>query len=232
MLSIAILSGGLAKRMWPITEKIPKALLTIAQEPFIFHQLRLLKKQGITRVVLCVGHLGKLIEGQVGDGAKFGLEVVYSFDGPKLLGTAGALKKALPLLGDAFFVMYGDSYLTCDYRAVYRHYKKCKRPALMTIYYNQNLYDVSNVIFANEEIISYDKKNFTHQMHYIDYGLSILNGCLLDSLKSNEFYDLSDIYTDLVQKKRVAGLVVRERFYEIGSPKGLMSYLNCVLSKI
>ncbi|MDR2645917.1 MAG: nucleotidyltransferase family protein [Holosporaceae bacterium] len=221
MLPVAMLAGGLAKRMRPITEKIPKALLPVAEEPFIFHQLRLLKKQGITRIVLCVGHLGELIEEQVGDGSKFGLEIAYSFDGPKLLGTAGALKKALPLLGDVFFVMYGDSYLTCNYSEVYRHYKKCERPALIAIYCNQNLYDISNIVFENEEIVSYDKKDFIPQMHYIDYGLSILCGHLLNNLKLNEFYDLADVYMDLVKKKKVAGFVARERFYEIGSPEGL-----------
>ena len=63
-------------------------------------------------MVFCVGHLGDQIEQVVGDGQRWGVRLRYVFDGPTLLGTGGALRQASPLLGEAFFVMYGDSYLT------------------------------------------------------------------------------------------------------------------------
>ncbi|MFB3892146.1 MAG: sugar phosphate nucleotidyltransferase [Phycisphaerae bacterium] len=118
LLPVAILAGGLATRLGPLTKAMPKSLLDVAGEPFIAHQLHLLKSRGARRVVLCVGYLGEMIQDFVKDGAAFGLEVAFSFDGPKLLGTGGAIKRAIALLGDEFFVMYGDSYLRCDYRAV------------------------------------------------------------------------------------------------------------------
>src|ERR1044071_9702153 len=114
MLPIAILAGGLATRLRPMTETIPKALVEIAGEPFLAHQLRLLRAAGYERVVLCVGYLGKMVREFAGDGSAFGLYVEYSFDGPTLLGTAGAIVRALPLLGPRFSVIYGDSYLPCD----------------------------------------------------------------------------------------------------------------------
>src|SRR4249920_371008 len=116
MLTIAILAGGLATRLRPVTETIPKALIEVAGEPFLAHQLRLLRRNGFDHVVLCVGYLGEQIRDFAGDGSSFGLRVEYVFDGPKLLGTAGALRRALPQLGDAFAVTYGDSYLPVDYR--------------------------------------------------------------------------------------------------------------------
>ena len=116
MLPIAILAGGLATRLRPVTETIPKALIEVAGEPFLAHQLRLLRRNGFEQVVLCVGHLGEKIQAFAGDGRAFGLHVEYAFDGPQLLGTAGALRRALPMLGDAFAVIYGDSYLPCDYQ--------------------------------------------------------------------------------------------------------------------
>ena len=115
-LPVAILAGGLATRLRPITEKIPKSLVDVAGEPFIVRQLDYLFRQRVRDVVLCIGYLGEMIEAVVGDGSRFGLRVSYSIDGPILLGTGGALRRAAPLLGEAFFVLYGDSYLPVDYR--------------------------------------------------------------------------------------------------------------------
>src|SRR5215212_2596556 len=126
----AILAGGLATRLRPHTDTLPKSLLDIAGEPFIAHQLRLLRARGLARAVLCVGHLGEMIHDVVGDGSRFGLQVDYSFDGPSLLGTAGAVKGALPLLDDPFFTLYGDAYLDCDYKAVAATFERSGKLAL------------------------------------------------------------------------------------------------------
>ena len=117
-LPVAILAGGLATRLRPITERIPKVLVPVAGRPFLAHQLELLRGQGIRRAVLCVGHLGEMVQREFGDGAAHGVQLDYSFDGPAPLGTGGAVKRALPLLHDRFFVLYGDSYLPIDFRPV------------------------------------------------------------------------------------------------------------------
>src|SRR5690349_15038367 len=118
MLPVAILAGGLATRLRPVSEKIPKCLIEINGEPFVAHQLRLLQRNGVRRVTMCVGYLGEMVREYAGNGERFGVELTYSFDGPALRGTAGAIQQALPLLGERFFVLYGDSYLPCDYAAV------------------------------------------------------------------------------------------------------------------
>src|SRR5271163_370338 len=115
MFAVAILAGGLATRMRPVTERIPKSMIEVAGRPFIEHQLELLQAENVKNVVLCVGHLGEMIQAHIGDGKRFGLSVSYSFDGERLLGTGGALRRALPLLGHDFFVLYGDSYLDISY---------------------------------------------------------------------------------------------------------------------
>src|SRR2546426_2314152 len=137
MLPVVILAGGLATRLRPLTEAIPKALIDINGEPFLAHQLRLLRANGIEQVIICAGHLGELVREYAGDGSRFGLRVEFVFDGPRLLGTAGALKRALPALGQAFFVLYGDSYLPCDYRAVQAAFVQSGKYALMTVFHNQ-----------------------------------------------------------------------------------------------
>jgi NDP-sugar pyrophosphorylase family protein len=220
-LPVAILAGGLATRLHPITEKIPKLLVEVAGEPFFSHQLRLLSGSGLTRFVLCVGHLGEQIVDRYGDGARWGVHIEYSFDGPKLLGTGGALIRALPRLGDAFYVLYGDSYLPVDYRAVGEFFLRSRRLGLMAVYENHGRYDTSNVCFADGEIQLYDKKNKLPVMHHIDYGLGLFRATAFDAFARDHVVDLADVQQALVARRQLAGFEVRQRFYEIGSPASL-----------
>lgn len=220
-LTVAVLAGGLATRLRPVTERVPKSLLEVNGEPFALHQLRLLHAKGIRRVVLCVGHLGALVERAIGDGEALGLQVDYSFDGPSLLGTAGAIRNALPKLGDAFFVMYGDSYLPCDYAAIARSFESRSALAMMTIFRNEGKWDASNVEYEAGTILAYSKKNRTPRMRHIDYGLGVFRAQAFQNLPAHVACDLADLYRDLLQRKQLAAFEVHERFYEIGSPAGL-----------
>lgn len=220
-LPVAILAGGLATRLRPITETIPKALVEVAGRPFIFHQLDWLREEGMRRVVLCVGYLGEQIRDTVGDGGQFGLVVNYSFDGDPLLGTGGALKKALPMLGPAFFVLCGDSYLRCSLADVESAFRAAGIPALMTVLRNDGQWDRSNVLFHEERLVRYDKRNPSPEMRHIDYGLSVVRSNLFESYGDNEQVDLTDIFMALSERDELAGFEVRERFYEIGSQEGL-----------
>jgi N-acetyl-alpha-D-muramate 1-phosphate uridylyltransferase len=221
MLPVAILAGGLATRLHPLTEHVPKALLRIAGRPFILHQLELLRSQGLTRVVLCVGHLGEQIQAAVGDGGTLGLAIDYSYDGRELLGTGGALKRALPLLGDAFFVLNGDSYLIFPFAAVQSAFFDAGRPALMTVLRNDNRWDRSNVRFKNGELIEYDKQSRGPDMSHIDYGVSILSRDVFVNYEKSRVLDLADICRNLSMGGQLAALEVSGRFYEIGSPQGI-----------
>lgn len=219
---VVILAGGLATRLRPITEKIPKSLVDINGEPFIAHQLRLLTKHGIKQVVMCIGYLGEMVRDYLGDGSQFGLNVTYSFDGPKLLGTAGAIKQALPMLhNENFFVLYGDSYLPCDYAAVQQTFIDSHKKSLMTVFRNQGQWDKSNVEFANGEILIYDKQQKTNRMHYIDYGLGIFNKKAFEHVPENQDYDLALLYQELLRSKQLAAHEVTQRFYEVGSFAGI-----------
>jgi NDP-sugar pyrophosphorylase family protein len=218
---VAILAGGLATRLRPITEKIPKALISVAGQPFLAHQLRLLQRSGIRKVVLCLGYRGEMIKQEFGSGGSLGVELSYSFDGPELLGTGGALKKALPILGQRFFVLYGDSYLPIDYSASARAFVASGKLGLMTVFRNEGRWDTSNVWFQDGAIKSYSKKERTPEMQYIDYGLGILNTAALSSWPDGKAFDLADVYHDLIARNELAGHEVGQRFYEIGSPEGL-----------
>jgi len=229
-LPVAILAGGLATRLKPITEKIPKLLVEVAGEPFFSHQLRLLRRAGLTHIVLCVGHLGEQIVAAYGDGSKWGVRLDYSFDGPKLLGTGGALIRALPKLGDAFYVLYGDSYLPTDYLAVGKAFQDSGRLGLMTVYENHGRYETSNVWFEGGEIKAYDKKHPKPQMHHVDYGLGVFRSAAFDGFSRKTPVDLADVQQGLVARGQLAGCEIRERFYEIGSHAGL-NELDALLRK-
>ena len=161
-MQIAILAGGLATRLQPLTEKIPKSMIMIQGKPFFQYQLEFLKKEGITDIVLCVGHLSEQIETYFGDGKRFGVNITYSKERDKLLDTAGALKNAERLLEDVFFVMYGDSYLFLDFEAVKGYYRIHNKSALMVVYKNHDIYDKSNVVVEDGMVMRYDKKHTTY----------------------------------------------------------------------
>jgi NDP-sugar pyrophosphorylase family protein len=220
-LPVAILAGGMATRLRPITEKIPKLLVEVAGEPFFSHQLRLLKNAGLNRIVLCVGYLGEMIAEHYGDGSAWGVHIEYAFDGPKLLGTGGALIQALPKLGSAFFVLYGDSYLPVDYLKVGEHFVQSGKLGLMTVFENHGRYDASNVAFADGEIKIYDKRFKSPQMHHIDYGLGVFRSAAFDGFPRDAAVDLADIQQALVARRELLGFEIPERFYEIGSHAGL-----------
>ncbi len=221
LFQVVILAGGLATRLRPMTETIPKSLVDVNGEPFIAHQLRLLEQNGIRDIVMCVGYLGEQIIKVIGDGKEYGVNIAYSFDGPQLLGTAGAIKQTMPLLKDTFFVLYGDSYLPCDYKAVQDAYMHSQKLALMTVFRNSGQWDTSNVEFANGHILVYDKKNKTERMQYIDYGLGLFNKQAFNQVSGNEPYDLALLYQHLLAEQQLSAYEVKERFYEAGSFAGI-----------
>ena len=238
---VAILAGGLATRLRPITEKIPKSLVPVAGRPFLAHQLEMLHARGIRRAVLCIGFLGEMIQREFGNEA-FGVKLDYSFDSPqqwrghtareeshrleacataKLLGTGGAIKRALPKLDEEFFILYGDSYLPIPYAPVAEFFHRSGKLGLMTVYRNEGKYDTSNVVFADGEIKIYDKKQKLPEMRHIDYGLSLFKSSVFDTYAADQVFDLAEVMGKLVREKQLAGYEVPERFYEMGSPAGL-----------
>lgn len=225
MLPIVILAGGLATRLRPLTTNLPKALIDINGQPFIAHQLQLLKSQGITDVILCVGYLGKMIKDTIGDGSAWGLHIQYSFDNEPLLGTAGSIKKALPLIqSNNFFILYGDSYLPCDFKSVQQYFIKAQKKSLMTVCHNQGLWDTSNVEFINHTIIKYDKNQHVDTMQHIDYGLGVCSKSAFDFLPEGTVFDLANLYQHLLSTNELLGFEIKERFYEIGSHSGIEEF--------
>ena len=228
--SVVILGGGLASRLGGITKEIPKSMILIHDRPFIDFQFELLKTQNLRDIIYCTGFLGEQVEKHVGDGSKFGLNVKFSRDGAFPLGTGGAVRRALPLASDPFFLMYGDSYLPTQFAPVMSYFLKERetrtpRPlALMTVFKNENLFDRSNVLFRDGQLLRYDKKSPDNSMKYIDWGLGIFSHSAFDSKPKDIPFDLADTYSSLSQNNQLLGFEVKKRFFEIGSLSGLSTF--------
>jgi NDP-sugar pyrophosphorylase family protein len=218
--TVCILAGGLGTRLGERVRDTPKPLIEVAGEPFLHHQLRLLAANGAREVVLCVGYLGELIESRIG-AERFGVQIAYSHDGPGLDGTLGAIRRARELLGDRFLVLYGDTYLRIDYAHAAEGWQASGRPALMSVLRNEGRWDSSNALYADGCVVAYDKHAPLPQMSWIDYGLGGLEQTVLDLVPSST-RDLSDLYSKLAREGLLYGFEAGERFYEIGTPQGLV----------
>ncbi len=227
-MQVVVLLGGLGTRLKEITKNTPKPMIDINGRPFFYYQMELMKWYGFKNFLFCVGYKGSLVEDYFGDGEKFGVRIEYSYDGDKLLGTGGAIRKALELLEEDFLIIYGDSYMDIDYGEVIYNYRVLKdtenKKGLMTVFKNNNLFDKSNVVFKNNSLICYDKVNITSDMDYIDYGISVLNRSVIEVIPEGHTVDLAEIYTNLVKDRSMAGIEVRKRFYEIGTPSSLEEF--------
>jgi NDP-sugar pyrophosphorylase family protein len=216
---VCILAGGLGSRLGERVADTPKPLLQVAGEPFLMHQLRLLSSHGAGEVVLCVGYRGEQIQSRIGE-RRFGIVIRYSFDAPGLDGTLGAIRRALPLLGERFLVLYGDTYLRVDYTAVARSWRESRLPAVMTVLRNEGRWDTSNVVYRDGMVVRYDKRAHDPEMRWIDYGLGGLTARALERAPATEG-DLAVLYERLAAKGELLGFEASERFYEIGTPAAL-----------
>lgn len=249
MVDVLVLAGGIATRLRPITEKIPKAMVDINGFPFIDYQLRNLKRYGFNKVVISLGYLGQMVEDYVLDkqqklsiaGSLEWPEIIeFIYDGPKLLGTGGAVLRTLKMknISSVFVVLYGDSYLLGDYQEIVSAFNSESYDALMTVFKNTNLYDQSNVIFSDNKIIKYDKQALSAgalgqnqydqdrqlpPMQHIDWGFNVFHERSFKAFFRDDDYvfDLAQVFQYALSKNRLQGYEVQDRFYEIGSKSGL-----------
>lgn len=230
MLPVTVLAGGLATRLGAESAATPKILIDVAGRPFAEHQLEWLQSQGVRDVVYCVGHLGEQVQAALGDGTRWGMRFQYVFDGDRLLGTGGALRRAQPKWGERTFVLYGDSYLTCALSPV-EHVATQTSGCVMTVFKNAGQWDASNVWWAEGRIVEYAKGAINPAMTHIDYGLGVVTADALEPYPANEPLDLALVFQDQLRAGRLAGVEVFERFYEIGSPAGLAETRQLLAAK-
>ncbi len=226
-MQIAILAGGLATRLGGLTRDRPKSMIKIAGKPFLEYQLDLLRKGGITNIILCLGHAGEQVERHFGNGQNYGIDLKYSFE-DKLLGTAGALKNAEALLNETFFVMYGDSYLFLDFNDIMSYFNSQNKLALMTVYQNADGYERSNTAVKGDLVTKFSKMSRTQDMVYIEYGLNIFRKEILNMVPERQFCSLEHIFPRLIEIDEILAFQIEKRYHEIGSFQGLREFKNYI----
>jgi MurNAc alpha-1-phosphate uridylyltransferase len=224
MLPLAVLAGGYATRLGSLTKEIPKCLIEVDGQPFVDWQLDLLIKNGYSDFVFCISYKSNLVQKYLGNGSDRGIRIQYSLDGATQLGTGGAVQKALPILGDTFGVIYGDSYLPINYSEVEKDFLISNSDALMTVYKNRGQFDHSNVEFENGSVIDYEKGSNSESMQHIDYGITYFKRAAFDRWADQSSFDLSVVCNQLSKEGQLGGFEVFERFYEIGSVKGIEEF--------
>lgn len=226
MKQAVILAGGLGTRMLPRTERVPKLLLPVAGRPFAAWLLERLAAAGFDEALLCIAHLGEMIRDEVGDGRSFGIAVRYADEGPILLGTAGALRRALPDLAPTFLVTYGDSFLPFDYAAPLADLALHPgAQGTMAVFRNDDRWDRSNTQIAGEIVVRYEKRARDAApdpaIDHIDYGATALRREVVAALPEGVPLGLDAVQRELAARGLLRALPASRRFFEIGSPEGL-----------
>ena len=219
----AILAGGLATRLGELTKHQPKSMLPIMGKSFLEYQLALLASEGITNIVLCIGHLGEQIVETIGTGKKFGVNIRYSYEAEPL-GTAGALRNAEALLEDPFISLYGDSFVSLDFNGFVSSFTSKSKLAMMSVYKNYDKYDRSNTEIRGNLVTRYSKNVRTSSTIYIDYGVNIFRREALRLIPRDHFYSLEDLFIRLIERQQLMAYQVKDRFFEIGSLQGLREF--------
>ncbi len=219
----AILVGGLGTRLGSLTKQVPKPMVLVGGKPFLEHEIGLLRRSGIEDFVLCVGYLGEKVEAHFGDGGGWGVRVRYSYDGPKLLGPAGALKRAEPLLSERFFVTYGDAYLRMDYRGMMNALVESGKMGVMAVYENHGRHGRSDVVVSGGQVVRYDKGG-GNGMEWVNFGVSALTRRALGLIPTGKEFGEEAFYGELIRREELLAFSVGERFFEIGTPASLSEF--------
>lgn len=221
MLPVVILCGGLSTRLQPLTETIPKSMVTVLGKPFIDWQLSLLKENGCKEVILCIGKFGDQIRDHIGSGLRCGIHVQYSDDSGQLLGTGGALQNAYRILPSEFIVMNGDIYVDINYRKLTNHYFCENTLLLMTVYPANGTNIMGNVSINNNKLQKYDKSGTGQDLNYVDFGITVMKRRLLNRFPVGDTFDFGVIYSNLIEHQQASYYVSSTPLHEIGSPDGL-----------
>ncbi|HKW04869.1 MAG TPA: sugar phosphate nucleotidyltransferase [Nitrososphaerales archaeon] len=221
-----ILAGGLGTRLRPLTDYTPKPMVVVEGRPFLEHEIQLLKGYGMHRFVICAGYNSKVILDYFGSGEKLGVQISYSVE-EKLLGPAGALKKAEMMLDEEFLVTYGDAYLVMDYNRAWDYFLQSGKLGMMVVYFNNNRYGKSDLDVSNGYVKMYDKRG-APQLKWINYGVSFLRKSALRFIPPERVYGEEEFYNRLIEERELLAFETMERFYEIGTPDSLKEFSDYI----
>lgn len=222
-----ILAGGLGTRLRPVTEKIPKAMVSINGKPFLRHLLELLGEQNISDILLCTGYLGEQVKAYFGDGKSLELRIKYREEKGALLGTGGALKQAQSLMAEHCLVLNGDTYLPIDYNEMAVTYFGRGKKALTAVYANQKNTGVKNnlALSGDDTVTRYDKGGTGPGLNYVEAGALIIQRQALDLIPDKYPVAIEKgLYPSLIAQRELGAYITNQRFYDIGTPEQVLVF--------
>lgn len=237
-----IMAGGKGTRLASVTKNIPKPMVPIEGKPLLEYQIENLKENGVTNILLIVGHLGDVIRDHFGDGSAFGVNISYYVE-ESPLGTAGALAKIKDQLEETFFLVFGDLFININYDRFFAFHRDTG--ALMTLFAHPNShpYD-SDIIITNDEnrVIGWSYKKDVRTEDYrnlVNAGLYVMQRFAVDEIekiqetKGEDKVDLEkELIIPLITKTPIYAYHSTEYVKDIGTPERLQKvtadYVNGV----
>jgi NDP-sugar pyrophosphorylase family protein len=224
-MQVVVLAGGLGTRLRPLTNNLPKCMVRVAGQPFLFYLLRLLKARGTDDIIICTGFLGEQVEEYFRDGNRIGRKLRYSREGNPLLGTGGALKRALPLFRDSFLVVNGDTFINLDYSSVYAGFLKSGTEALIVASHrgtNSNSH-CDLALNTGGMVRRYDKSSAG--MDYVNVGVMAFRKRVFDNIQPTSIISLEcDVFPELISRHQVQSVITTHPFFDIGTFAGLDAF--------
>lgn len=206
--------------MRPYTETVPKPMLPVLGRPFLEHQLELLERNGIDKILLLVGYLGDAIERHFGERWDLSTKLAYSYE-DKPMGTGGALKIAADKLENDFLVLNGDTLLDIDYAAFVERFRSSGKTALVAAYLNTSGQVPSNLDISDEgTVASYTKRRTNGR--YVDAGVIALRRSALDLIPAGQPSSLEEeAFPKLIASAELVAWPTATAFFDMGTPSGL-----------
>jgi len=208
-----ILAAGRGERMRPLTDTLPKPLLEVQGKALILWHIEKLVKNGFKTIVINIAHLGYKIPELLGDGSKWGVEILYSDEQTiGALESAGGIKKALPLLGDApFLVVNGDVF--CDYEFENDFDLKDKLAHLILV---PNPLHNKNGDFGLHDNLAQNRASIM----YTFSGIAYYSPKLFENVALQKS-PLAPLLRENIEKQQVSGELFNGDWHDVGTPQRL-----------
>lgn len=216
-----VLAGGKGTRLLPLTLNVPKPMVEVGGEPFLFWQLRYLLEQGVEDVLLLVSHMGDIIKDHFQKNPMKGLNIRFATE-PSPMGTGGALHNALQDLPPEFWLVNGDSFLYIDLESMAKQHRAMESEATLAVASPEVVPVPANLKLDKNLVLEYKKDggpNYTH----VDAGVYILNRKSVAEGPTGTF-DLGAFWPPLIERKKLGAFTVWDRFFDIGTPERLKTF--------
>lgn len=219
-----ILAAGLGTRLRPLTNNLPKPLLPLANRPLIQYNLLLLKKYGITEVIINLHYHGDKLKKALGDGSSMGMQVSYSEES-EILGTGGGVKKVSAFFADRSFILInGDILVDVNLDKVVEYHLRKKATATMVLREDPEVDQWGSIEVDSQgrirRILQRGEWTGERLAKYMFTGVHVLEPRIFSYIPGGRFYSIIDSYIEMLKKgERIFGYIMTGYWLDLGTPE-------------